>query len=507
MHLCGPPVSIDPPVAVRARRSVVLSAAAVVIVLAGMACIPLFKSGLQRHAGQLESADAEVSAEQRSLVESIEATGRLSARSTVTVGSEVSGEIARVLVDFNDIVSKGQVIAEINPSRYQADARSAEASVNAAHSRVARARIAAGTLARELDRTRQLEQRKLVSRSTLDQLADRYNEAGSSIQEAIAEERRLRAARERAQYELDQTVIRSPVDGVVLERLIERGQTVAASFETPAMFRIAEDLSEMIIELSVDEADIGAIQSGREVEFEVSAFPGRQFRGTIIQRRVAPRIQGNNATYPVIVAVGNADRVLVPGMLADARIIIKRRNGVLSLPSAALAEQSPAQVVPAAVIVKAALESSIPQLRLSNAQSQAFREVVRGLNLTPQPGAGGPGSVDPALSAFFGPMASKVVVIDEDTEDPAVAMRRQRHRMILNAFSDLKRELAPSASARLDEFLADVVNARQAAVYVREGKRMVKRTVLTGLEDGAFVQIVSGLSSSDRVATAGNPPQ
>ena len=266
----------------------------------------------------------------------ISATGTLRATTTVDVGSQVSGQVLEVLVDYNDQVSRGQAIARLDPAPLETRLEQAEADLASARASVNEARATVANAEADYDRKRDLVERQLIARSEADLALAIRDQARARVVSAEASVRQRQAAVGNARLDVDYTVIRSPVDGVVLLRDIEPGQTVAASFQTPVLFQIAEDLAQMQIDLSVDEADVGQIREGLPVSFTVDAYPDRQFSGEVRQVRLAATATSNVITYPVVVQVQNADLSLLPGMTASAEIVVDGREGVLKVPNAAL---------------------------------------------------------------------------------------------------------------------------------------------------------------------------
>src|SRR6476660_10351654 len=262
----------------------------------------------------------------------ISATGTLAAISTVDVGSQISGQVTDVLVDVNDQVHKGQVIARIDPSTYQAQIAQGDAQVASARANLATAQAALKNAEADFERKEPLAGQQLIARGDLDLARAARDQARAQVNAAQAQITQQQASTQTTQLNLQRTVIRSPVDGVVVTRTVEPGQTVAASLQAPVLFQIAEDLSKMQIILAVDEADIGKVKAGQGVNFTVDAFPDRNFRGNVQQVRLSATNTNNVITYPVVVSVDNRDEVLLPGMTANAEIEVSRRDGVLKLP-------------------------------------------------------------------------------------------------------------------------------------------------------------------------------
>jgi len=256
------------------------------------------------------------------IVQSISANGTLSPVVLVNVGTQVSGTLKRLNADFNSRVKEGQVLAELDPALFDAQLRQDQANVANAEANLVLMR------AKE-ERARSLKQKGFISQDAVDQ-------ARQQLDSALAQIKLAQAQLTRSRTNLNYSVIRSPISGVVVARNIDVGQTVAASFQTPTLFQIAGDLKQMQIETSVAEADIGNLKIGLPVRFSVDAFADRQFAGKVKQVRLNPTVQQNVVTYNVVVAVDNPDEVLLPGMTAHVQIIVSRHENVLRVPNAAL---------------------------------------------------------------------------------------------------------------------------------------------------------------------------
>jgi len=256
------------------------------------------------------------------ITQTVTANGTVNPVGLVNVGTQVSGTVRRLLVDFNDEVKAGQVLLELDPTTTQAAVEQSSGELASAEASL---RL---TLAEEA-RMRELHAQEYVSRQDLER----------AIQAREAAQAQVRVARGKLQRDranLGYTVIRSPVAGVVVSREVDIGQTVAASFQTPTLFKIARDLSRMQIDSNVAEADIGKVRVGQSVRFTVDAFPERRFEGKVQQIRLAPITEQNVVTYNVVVEVANPDQVLLPGMTAYLSIVTDRRENVLLVPNAAL---------------------------------------------------------------------------------------------------------------------------------------------------------------------------
>jgi HlyD family secretion protein len=271
---------------------------------------------------RLETAD------KGDVVQVVSANGNVNPVTSVSVGTQVSGSIVKLHADFNSEVKEGQLLAELDPALFNAALAQSEANLNSARAglRLAQTKEA---------RTRSLVGKGFISQAELD-IAVKELEAAQAQVELV----NAQVARDKTN--LRYTVIRSPISGVVVARNVELGQTVAASFNTPTLFQIARDLSQMQIDTSIAEADIGGIKEGLSARFRVDAFPGQFFRGVVRQVRLNPTIQSNVVSYTVIVSADNAEGKLKPGMTAFVQVTANRREGVLRVPNAALRFRPPA---------------------------------------------------------------------------------------------------------------------------------------------------------------------
>ena len=260
--------------------------------------------------------------ERGSISQLVSATGTLQPTAQVNVGTQVSGTIVRVFTDFNQPVKAGQVLAEMDPALFRSAVKQAQASVASAQAQLA---LASGNE----ERNRSLVQQQFIARQVLDNAIQQREAAQAALEVA-------RAQLDRAQTDLANSVIRSPVDGVLVDRKVDVGQTVAASFQTPNLFVIARDLSRMEIHTSVSEADVGAVREGMPVQFRVDAQYDRRFEGKVQQIRLNPKSEQGVVTYNVVISADNSERLLLPGMTARVDIVAARRDDVLKIANAAL---------------------------------------------------------------------------------------------------------------------------------------------------------------------------
>lgn len=256
------------------------------------------------------------------LSQSVTATGTLNPVRVVSVGTQVSGIVKKLYVDFNDEVKQGQILLELDPDLLNAKLQQSQASLNSAKAKLSLAQS-------KTQRLRGLFKQGYLSQQELD-------EAETDLAANLAQYAQIQAQVQSDKVNLENTIIRSPVSGVVINREIDEGQTVAASFQTPTLIKIAQDLSKMQINANFSEADLGKLKEGQAATFRVDAFAQRQFDGQIRQIRLNPTTQQNVVTYDVVINVDNPDLALLPGMTAYVDIILEQRNEALLLPNAAL---------------------------------------------------------------------------------------------------------------------------------------------------------------------------
>ena len=295
------------------------------------------------------------------ITRTISATGKLQALVTVQVGSQASGRISEIFVDFNDRVKKGQIIARLDPSMFEAQLQQARANLNnsqaavqtsqsavasaranvaAAQANVERLRVAQSDAERQYARAVELASAGAASRRDVETAEVTLTQAKAQYQQAVAQARasvsQAQAQVDLAQVNLGYTVISAPIDGVVVARNVDVGQTVAASFQAPTLFLIANDLTQMQVLADVDEADVGQLEPSSPVTFTVDAFPRDTFKGTISQIRLNPVTEQNVVTYTAVIDVRNPEHKLKPGMTANVTATVAHREDVLTIPNAAL---------------------------------------------------------------------------------------------------------------------------------------------------------------------------
>ena len=476
------------------------------------------------------NAEAEAAAYRTAKVErgdirvAISATGALAAISTVDVGSQISGQVTDVLVDFNDRVTKGQVIAKIDPSTYQAQIAQGSAQVNSARAGLATAQAALRNAELDFQRKSALVERQLVARSDADLARAARDQARAQVASAQAQISQQIASTQTSRLNLERTVIRAPVDGVVLTRTVEPGQTVAASLQSPVLFQIAEDLSKMEIVLAIDEADIGQVKAGQSVSFTVDSFPDRQFRGKVQQVRLSATNTSNVITYPVVVSVDNAEQILLPGMTANAEIEVSRRDDVLRVSNAALrykpaeddavaqAQAGPGGPGGQGNGARGGMAADLPrvaqQLKLSPEQQAVFDAALEAMKqrsaarqATPAANGGG--------SALFGggrgpggPGGGGGIVIRGGGGSAGAALGAMRQRMqerFNQQFAEFRAALDPQQQARWDSEVAALLNARRAPLYKLVNGKPEQVVVRVGASDGSWTEVSGNVQQGDEV--------
>ena len=389
---------------------------------------------LNQKVAQIQYRFAKV--EKRDLANSVSSTGTLSAVITVEVGSETSGQIMELLADFNSQVRKGDIIARLDPASYQALVREAEAEVTlnraklltqkaavercradlqnvraklaSARAQIKKARASFDNALRELERNRALLAKGIISKTLYDAGETTTAEANAQLEQVQAEEVAAasqvassqasltmalaqvkeaeaqidlkKATLDKRRVDLDNTIIRSPVDGVIIDRSVDVGQTVAASLQAPTLFTIAQDLSRMQVTTSVDEADIGRVREGQPAYFTVDAFVNRRYSGQVTQIRKAGKTVQNVVTYTVIVSADNSDLSLMPGMTASVEIEILKKRQVLAVANAALSFK-PSRAGPAKAGSVDASANSGPPMRRADPEAR-LRRLTEALDLT-----------------------------------------------------------------------------------------------------------------------------
>lgn len=273
---------------------------------------------------------------ERTITQIVEATGTIEPINTVSIGSQVSGLINEIYVDYNSHVEKGQLLAQIDTSLFEAQLQQSIANINNAKATLAKNKALLEYDTKTYNRYKNLYARNLVSKNDLDSAESSYKSDLAQVSAAQASIMQAEANYATASANMRYTKIKSPVKGIVISKEVEVGQTVAASFQTPTLFTVAEDLTKMRIETSVSEADIGKVKEGQDVEYTLDGYPDEIFTGKVTQVRLSPTTESNVVTYTVVIEVENTDGKLMPGMTANVSIITGKKENILTVPNIAL---------------------------------------------------------------------------------------------------------------------------------------------------------------------------
>ncbi len=413
------------------------------------------------------------------LTATVSAAGTLNPVVSVSVGTQVSGQIKELFVDFNSPVSRGQLIARIDPETFEYRMRQAQADVDAARSAVYRAQVNLANAQRDLARTRELVERNFVSPADLDRAQAQFDLAQAELRTAQATLAQRQAQLASAQVDLARTQIRAPVDGVVIKRSVDVGQTVAASLQAPELFVIARDLRDMQVETSIDEADIGRIRVGQRATFTVDAFPGRTFSGEVKQVRKAAQTVQNVVTYTVLVSARNESGELMPGMTANVRIVTDTRDSALKVPNAALRYRPPgASPAPPAD----ARKSEAPGA--GGAAAQLRERLVAELKLDAEQQA----RLDPILAE----MRSRFMALRDMPEE---ARAKAAGGIRADVRARIEQILQPEQKARYAEIAAELgaragAPASRGRIWVLRNGKPAPIDVRVGLTDGTASEII-----------------
>lgn len=448
----------------------------------------------------------------------VSASGTLSAVTTVAVGSQISGQIKELFVDFNSPVKQGQLLARIDPETFELKVKQAQADLDAAQSalnnqrsnvlvlksQALRAQIQANDAKSDLERKKSLFAKGFISDAerdkaqfTYDALAEAVRTADAQVQvgdaqvaNAAAVIKQREAALASARVDLARTSIVAPVDGVVISRQVDAGQTVAASLNTPTLFTIARDLRDMQVEVAIDESDISKIRSGQRVTYTVDAFPGRTFEGQVAQIRKAAQTVQNVVTYTVVVTTANPNLQLVPGMTANVRIVADSRENALKVPNAALRYRPPG--------VAAAKEAEAPAAGPGAGEAQARRQrLVDELKLDAAQQA--------RLDEIFADLRSRMA---ELREVPEPDRRARGERLRGDMRQKINAMLSPEQQKKYGEIVAAETGrggSTSGRVFVvgTDGKPQEVRLRL-GLTDGNATEVTGGELKEGAEVIVGN---
>lgn len=432
------------------------------------------------------------------VIRQVSVVGTLNPVATVEVGAQVSGQIVELLADFNSVVKKGQILAKLNPKQINAKIQQAEAdlaiaraNLSAAKAALLEAQVSQKDAERQLQRARDLFARKLLAETDVEAATLKAEQAvaqlasrSASVEVAQASIRQREAALTDAQTNLEYTIIRAPVAGMVIQRKVNVGQTLVSNMQTPVLFVIAEALEQMQLEASVDEADIGVVEVGQPVSFTVDAFGEQKFAGDVASVRMVPTSVQNVVTYTVIIRVSNAGQRLLPGMTANATIEIARLDDTLRVPNAALRFQPEATETGASSGARSGggmIERFATQLELDATQKASLQKRLQAAmsqqnSMPPPPGGGA------------GPSAG-----------------RGAFREVLKAF---RTELRPEQQVKLDAMLAEWGGGNRKRIWLLDAQDALQPVpVLLDASDDSYTAITGGdVSEGARVVIGRERP-
>lgn len=468
-------------------------AARLLLALLAVCCLVAAGFWLWRDGDRIEAPQYETATVDRGDIRVVvSATGTLAAISTVEVGSRISGQLLSVDVDFNDRVKAGQVIAQIDPAPLRTRLSQAEANLASARAAVTEAASAMANAEADYNRKRDLVAAQLISRSEAEFALTARDQARARHTSALASVRQAEASVESARLDLEYTVIRAPVDGVVLERAVEAGQTVAANFQTPRLFQIVEDLAKMQLELSVDESDIGQIRAGQPVSFVVDSYPDRRFEGRVSQIRLVAKTIQNVVTYAVIADVDNRNGLLMPGMTASAEIDVGRRANALRVPNMALRFAPPGQTeLPSSsadglrIDIEDGLNALLDSLDLSPAQRAAFDNNRKALRSR----GGAPVALPPEIAGKSGG-GTGMVSFTVSASTPPEKIKAMIAERMLQDYTPFRETLPEDLRQRFDREFAELFQARNGRVWMLADGELKHRNIRLGLSDGTHTEVL-----------------
>jgi HlyD family secretion protein len=451
--------------------------------------------------------------ERGDITRSVSASGTLQALITVDVGSQISGQVVKVLADFNDQVRENQPLAIIDPQTYQSRVAQSQADIQAGEAAVRQAQATLANAQADYGRKKALVDQGIYAPTTLDQATAALKVAQAGVASARARVAQSRATLKSQQVDLGRTTIRAPIDGIVVDRKVEPGNTVAASLQAPVLFTIAEDLSKVEVKISVDEADIGQVQEGQTVRFTVDAFPDDNFEGVVTEVRKQPTTEQNVVSYTVIAEADNPQRKLLPGMTANADIVIDTHRNVLKVPTQALRWTPPAQ---------------------NQGQGAGGPPGFAGPVVAGGPGSGARGGAGGQRGGMMG--ARMVDELDLDAKQKKAwepiaddlrqksmaafasaggdrkAIREAMRKNMDAALGKLEPLLRPDQKQKLAALRASMAQGRGRTAGMRGGTLYVLRDgkptpvpVRVGASDGSSTEIVGELKPGDQVIIGGGP--
>lgn len=446
------------------------------------------------------------------ITRSVSASGTLEALVTVEVGSQISGQVTQVMVDYNDRVRRGQVMAVLDPQNQRSAVEQSQAQIASAQAGVAQAQAQVALAQAEYDRQKYLFDRQIIAQAALDTAEASLRTARANVASAQAQVRQAQASLRSNQATLGRTTITAPIDGIVIDRQIEPGQTVASGLNVAVLFTLAQDLGRVQALVNVDEADIGQVRVGQPVRFTVDAFADDNFTGEVTQIRVLPTTESNVVAYTVVVEADNPGERLLPGMTANAEIVLEEKRGVLRVPNSAL-RFTPADV-------------EAPQQGGRGGGNSPFGPGAGGGQQRRAGGAPGRGNMAAAVIEELGLDAAqraRVQPILDRAQQEARAARGagggqqggQRRRgmnpaaaaAFNKAFDEIKPLLRPDQQVKLEALRGRFAGGGgRGTVWVLRGGKPVQVSIRTGATDGSYTEVLGGeLKEGDQVITGGGP--
>ena len=429
---------------------------------------------------------------------------------TVEVGSQVSGQIQEIYVDFNSPVVKGQLLALIDPQSFEsrvvqsrADLRVATSNVIVQQANIDRAEANLRFARLEYERTEPLAKKGTVSTSDLDTALAAYESAKADVtmakaqlENALAMKDQRQASLESAEIDLERTNIRSPINGVVIERAVDPGQTVAASLSSPLLFNIAQDLAEIQIEANVDEADIGNVHEDNEVTFSVDAFPDLEFTGQVNQVRLAPNEANNVVTYTVIITAANPDLKLLPGMTAIVEIVTGKSENVLKVPNDAI-RFKPAAGTELAEKLKASQAGGGASSGSHNGPDMVQLKASLGLDDTQAR------EIETEVKAVFADMRAQFQAQGAGGGEGAVDRSAMREKMRQQVSAIFERHLTAEQFKQYQTIRRQASETRSGQIWVQSADGDIEPvTVRFGISDDNYTQVISpDIKAGDLVVT------
>ena len=490
----------------RPRRGVLIGAG--LVLLAALAIWFLFlRGGAEAEPYRTEAV------RRGEITRSVSASGTLEALVTVEVGSQISGQVTQVMVDYNDRVRRGQVMAVLDPQNQRSAVEQSQAQIASAQAGVAQAQAQVALAQAEYDRQKFLFDRGIIAQAALDTASASLRTARANVASAQAQVRQAEAQLRSNQANLGRTTITAPIDGVVIDRQIEPGQTVASGLNVAVLFTLAQDLGRVQALVRVDEADIGAVRVGQPVRFTVDAFPDDSFTGQVTQIRVLPTSEQNVVAYTVVVEADNPGERLLPGMTANAEIVLEQKRNVLRVPNSAL-RFTPADVEPGGG-------------RQAQAGGSPFGPASGGQNQRRAGGAPGRGNMAAAIIEELdldAAQRARVEPILQRAQQEARAARGaggggqgggQRRRgpnpaaaaAFNQAFDEIMPLLRPDQQVKAEALRGRFAGGGgRGTVWVLRDGKPVQVSVRTGATDGSYTEILGGeLREGDQVITGGGP--